>query len=249
MEDPLNEAGFDWSQAGDGSSLAELIAAAANADPDALLPARPVTGRKPAVGAKKHFSCAFVYGSDAGRVMHTESLTEKHVAFALLARPDVVELKNQVLFTWDAEDGSKKWHHFDLFITKTDGSRVAIMVKYDEKLSFKEFQAEIVDIASHVTAEFADRVTIMTEKHLDPVDLHNAKLFKAVRRRDPEVDMAMLDAVSDLVGAAKIGDLVAHTGLGGRGFRSIARLIGARELELQRPMRIDYDTHIIRRAA
>lgn len=249
MKPTLNKSGFDWSQTSDGSSLAEAIAAAASADPDALLPARPVSGRKPAVGAQKHFSCSFVYGPDAGCVMHTESLTEKHVAFALLARPDVVEVKNQVLFTWDAEDDSKKWHHFDLFITKTDGIRVAIMVKYDEKLSFEEFQAEIADIASHVTAEFADRVTIMTEKHLDPVDLHNAKLFKAVRRRDPEVDMAMRDAVSDLVGAAKIGDLVAHTGLGGRGFRSIARLIGARELELQRPMRIDYDTHVIRRAA
>lgn len=82
----------------------------------------------------------------------------------MLVRPDVVELKNQVLFTWDAEDGSKKWHHFDLFITKKDGSRVAIMVKYDEKLSSEEFQAKIADIASHVTDEFADRVTIMTEK-------------------------------------------------------------------------------------
>lgn len=59
----------------------------------------------------------------------------------------------------------------------------------------------------------------------------------------------MRDAVSGLVGAAKIGDLLEHTGLGGRGFRSIARLVGARELELQRPARIDYDTHIIRRAA
>lgn len=249
MEYPLNETGFNWRQAGDGGSLAEAITAAANADPDALLPARPVTGRRPTVGAQKHFSCAFVYGQGAGCVMHTDSLTEEHVAFALLARPDVVEVKNQVSFTWDAEDGSKKWHHFDLFITKTDGSRVAIMVKYDEKLSFEEFQAEIADIASHVTDEFADRVTIMTEKHLDPVDLHNAKLFKAVRRRDPKVDVAMRDAVAGLVGAAKIGDLVAHTGLGGRGFRSIARLIGARELELPRPMRIGYDTHVMRRAA
>jgi hypothetical protein len=37
-------------------------------------------------------------------------------------------------------------------------------------------------------------------------------------------------------------------GLVGRGFRSIARLIGARELELQTPMRIDYDSRVIRRS-
>jgi len=54
-------------------------------------------------------------------------------------------------------------------------------------------------------------------------------------------------AVADLVGAVKIGDLIAHTGLAGRGFRSIARLIGADELALQTPMRIDYDSRVIRR--
>ncbi len=249
MKHPLNENGFDWSQTSDGSSLACVLAAAGNADPDALLPARPLTARKPAVGAKKHFSCAFVLGRGAGCVMHTDSLTEKRVAFVMSARPDIVELGNQVLFTWDTEDGAKGKHYFDFLVTKTDGSRVAIMVKYDKKLSLEEFQAEIADIASQVTAEFADRVTIMTEKHLDPIDLHNATLFKAVRKPDPETDDIMRDAVSGLVGAAKIGDLVEHTGLGGLGFRSIARLIGARELELQRPMRIDYDTHVFRRAA
>lgn len=249
MEYPLNQTGFDGSQASDGSSLARTLEAAASADPSAMLPERPVTARTPGVGARKHFSCAFVHGPGAGSVMHTDSLTEKRVAFVLLTRPDVVKLENQVLFTWDEEDGSKGRHYFDFLITKTDGSRIAIMIKYDEKLSLEAFQAEIANTASHVTAEFADRVTIMTEKHLDPVDLHNATLFKATRKPDPEADAIMRDTVAKLVGAAKIGDLVAHTGLGGRGFRSIARLIGARELELPRPMRIDYDTHIIRRAA
>ncbi len=249
MEHPLNENGFDRSLDSDSSTLADALAAAANADPDTLLPARPITGRKPTVGAQKHFSCSFVHGPGAGCVMHTDTLTEKHVAFVLLARPDVVELENQVLFTWDGEDGSNKRHHFDFLVTKTDGSRVAIMIKYDEKLSMEEFRAEIADIASYVTAEFADRVTIMTEKDLDSVDLHNATLFKATRKADPEAEAVMRDAVSGLVGTAKIDDPITLTGLGGRGFRAIARLIGDRELGLQTPVRIDYDTHVIRRAA
>ena len=123
------------------------------------------------------------------------------------------------------------------------------MVKYDKKLSDEEFQAEIIEIASQVSSDFADRVTLMTEKHFDPIDLFNATLFNAVRQPDPEVDSAIRNAVSGLVGAAKIGDLIAWTGLGGRGFRSIARLIGARELELQRQMRIDYDSYVTRRTA
>ncbi|MFD2739799.1 hypothetical protein ACFSUD_09485, partial [Sulfitobacter aestuarii] len=84
-------------------------------------------------------------------------------------------------------------------------------------------------------------------KRLEAVQTNRAT--SAVRQPDPMVDSAMRNAVSDLVGAAKIGDLIAYTGLGGRGFRSIARLIGARELELQRQMRIDYDSYVTRRAA
>lgn len=247
MDHHLNETGLDLSQTSDGSSLA--YAAAANTNSEAILPARPATGRKPAVGAKKHFSCTIVHGAGAGCVMNTESLTEKRVALVLLARPDVVNLENQVLFNWQAKDGSQKRHFFDFRATMADGSRIAIMVKHHKKLSAEEFQAEIATISSQVTPDFADRVTIMTEKHLDPVDVYNATLFNAVRKPDPEADAAMADAVSGLVGTAKIGDLISHTGLGGRGFRSIARLIGARELELQCPMRIDYDTHVIRRAA
>lgn len=213
------------------------------------LPERPATDRTPGVGAKKRFSCTFVHGPGAGCVMDTESLTEKRVAFVLLARTDVAKLENQVLFTWGQEDGPKERHTFDFRATMVDGSRVAIMVKYDKKLSDEKFIAKSSRIVAHVTTDFADRVTLLTEKHLDPVAVHNAILFNAVRKPDPDADAVMRDAVSNLIGAAKIGDLIQHTGLGGRGFRSIARLIGAHELELQRPARIDYDSYVMRRAA
>lgn len=123
------------------------------------------------------------------------------------------------------------------------------MVSYDKKLSQEEFLANSSLIASNVTADFADRVTLMTEKHLDPVAVHNATLFNAVRQPDPEADALMRDTVAELIGAAKIGDLIAYTDLGGRGFRSIARLIGAHELKLEGHVRVDYDSRVMRRAA
>jgi hypothetical protein len=179
--------------------------------------------------------------------MELESLTEKRVALVLLARENVAELESQVPFPWKDDDDDKKTHYFDLRATMTDGSRVAIMVKYDKKLEQEEFRAHIANIAKQVKPPFADRVRLMTEAHLDPVELHNATLFNAVRKPDHEADAVMRAAVADLVGAVKIGDLIAHTDLAGRGFRSIARLIGAHELALQKPMRIDYDSRIIRR--
>jgi len=247
MAHPLNKNCSTWSQAGDENVRA--IVASYDIDADAMLPARPTTDRTPGVGAKKHFSCAFVHGPGAGSVMKTDSLTEKRVALVLQARADVADLENQVLFTWGPEDGPKERHFFDFRATMTDGSRVAIMVKYDEKLSDEEFFAKSSRIAAEVTADFADRVTLMTEKHLDPVAVHNATLLNAVRKPDPDADAIMRDMVSNLIGAAKIGDLIAYTGLGGRGFRSIARLIGAHELELRGRVRIDYDSHVTRRAA
>ena len=213
------------------------------------LPERPRTDRKPGVGAKKHFSCAFVHGPGAGIVMNTDSLTEKRVALVLLARPDVVLLENQVRFPWYAEDGSEKRHYFDFRATMANGDRVAIMVKYDKKLADQDFRAEIAEIAAQVTPEFADRVTLITEKHLDPIDVFNATLFNSVRRPDEAADAIMREAVKGLNGAANVGDLIAHTGLKGRGFRSIARLIGSRELQLQDRVRVDYDSLVMRGAA
>lgn len=130
-----------------------------------------------------------------------------------------------------------------------DGSRVAIMVKYHKKLEQEDFRAEIACIASQVTPDFADRVTIMTEKHLDPIEVHNATLFNAVRQPDPAADSVMREAIGKLVGAAKISDLIDHTGLGGRGFRSIARLINNCEANLQEQARIDYNSLIVRSVA
>lgn len=246
MDDKLKQTDIDLCQKFDGTP-GTTVAASAASDVNSQLPARLATGRKVALGAKKHFSCAIVYGPDAGFVMELESLTGKRVALVLLARENVAELESQVPFHWKDDDDDKKTHYFDLRATMTDGSRVAVMVKYDKKLSDEEFRAEIACIADQVSTSFADRVTLMTEAHLDPVALHNAKLFNAVRKPDPEADAAIRAAVANLVGAVKIGDLIAHTGLAGRGFRSIARLIGAHELALQTPMRIDYDSRVIRR--
>ncbi|RKF13069.1 hypothetical protein D6850_16360 [Roseovarius spongiae] len=164
MDHHLNETGLDLSQTSDGSSLA--YAAAANTNSEAMLPARPVTARKPAVDGKKHFACAFVHGPGAGCVMNTDSLTEMRVALVLLARPDVVNLENQVLFNWQAKDGSQKRLFFDFRATMADGSRIAIMVKYDKKLADDDFRDLIGCFAEQVTQDFADRVTIMTEKRL-----------------------------------------------------------------------------------
>ena len=182
--------------------------------------------------------------------MRVESLTEKRIALVLLARRDVAELENQVPFAWLEKDGSGHTHFFDFRATLTGGSRVAIMVKYGKKLEQDDFRALITRISSQVPPNFADRVTIMTEKDVDPVELYNATLVNSVRGDDPDSDAMMRDVIGSMTGSGRVGDLVDHTGLGARGFRSIVRLIGSHQIELQQRTRISYDCHVtLRRAA
>jgi hypothetical protein len=213
-------------------------------------PVRLNTTRAIAVGEKKHFTCDLVFGPGSGQVMRVESLTEKRIALVLLARIDVAKLENQVPFAWVEKDGSRHTHFFDFRATLTNGSRVAIMVKYEKKLEQDDFRALIARISSQVLPSFADRVTVMTEKDVDPVDLYNATLVNSIRGDDPEADAVMREVVASMAGYGKIGDLIENTGLGARGFRSIVRLIGSHEIELQQPTRISYDSQVtMRRAA
>ena len=82
MDQDWNDTDIEWTQ---GVMPHSAYDAPANLAANDALPARPVTDRNPGVGAKKHFSCAFVYGPGAGVVMNTESLTENLVGLVLLA--------------------------------------------------------------------------------------------------------------------------------------------------------------------
>ncbi len=93
------------------------------------LPRRLQTTRKIAKGRRAHFTGQFTFGPDEGRTMDAESNTELRVALVTTARPDVVDLENQVPFAWVKPDGTPGTHHFDFRVLMADGMRRAIMVK------------------------------------------------------------------------------------------------------------------------
>jgi hypothetical protein len=208
---------------------------------------RPYIGRKMGFGAKKHFTGSFVHGDHEGDVMDVQSHTEFQTALVMLARRDVVRLENQVAFEWIDVDGKRRTHYFDFRVTLRDGRRIALVVKWSTKARKPQFKEVTARIASQVPPAFADEVLVVTERHLDPIEVHNAELIHAARFPEPEVDAAARHTILCLGGAAKIGDLVAAVGHGGQGFRAIVRLIGAHELELVEHERITYETFVRRR--
>ncbi len=113
------------------------------------------------------------------------------------------------------------------------------MVKNSRKAAKEDFIAEMRCLASQVTPDIADRVSLITERHLDPIEVHNAELIHSVRLPDPEADAAVRRVVAGLIGAVKIKDIVAAAGCSGRGFLAVVRMIRKHELELVAHERIE----------
>lgn len=217
------------------------------ADGGLVMPARLQTTRKIAKGRRKHFTGQFTFGSDEGRTMDNESNNELLVALVAIARPDVVDLENQVPFKWVKPDGEQATHHFDFRVLMADGKRRAIMVKSEQRRQQPEVQNELAQIAAQVTPDFADEVVVMTERDIDPVEYFNAEMMHEMRRPDPEADAAARRVMGEIVASAQIQGLVEAIGLGARGFRAVVRLIRSHELELINKVRIAHEAYVRRR--
>jgi len=217
------------------------------ADGGATMPAKLRTTRKVAKGTREHFTGQFTFGSDEGRTMDIESHTELCVALVTLARPNVVDLENQVPFKWVTSNGESGTHHFDFRALLADGTRRAIMVKSEYRRQQSEVQDELAQIAAQVTPEFADEVVVMTERDIDPVELFNAEMMHEMRRPDLEADAAARRVMGGLAAAVQIQDLVEAINLGARGFRAVVRLIRSHDLELTNKVRITHEAFVRRR--
>ena len=214
------------------------------------LPSPPDAARPISPKSKGHFTGHLIVGDGGGRVLEVESHLEMTIALILSMRPDVADLENQVPFRWKCAQTSKwKTHFFDFRVNKLDGSRTAIIAKRSKKLACEEFRAESLEIARQITTDFADQVTIMTERDIDPVELHNAAFLHGLREVDPEADSAARRFLARTVGAVPVRDIVAAVDLAGRGFRAVGRLVRNKELELLRKERLAMDTLVMRRAA
>lgn len=176
--------------------------------------------REFATASKGHFTGQLTVGKGAGRLIHLESHLEMQTALVLMMRKDFAEIEEQVAFEWRDEDGDPRTHYFDFRVTSKGGKRSAIAVKPSGRLNKKNFLAEMSLIAGQMTPSFADDVRVVTEQHLDPVELYNAELLYGVRGVDIEADEAAEEAVSSLLGAVSLEQLTQVIGLGARGFRA-----------------------------
>lgn len=213
-----------------------------------ILPRPPKAIRRITMGVKQHFTGSLIIGEGEGQIIEFESHTEMKTALVMLARQEVTDLENQIPFSWTDNTGKARTHFFDFRLSMRNGTRIALIVKNSRKAAKEDFIAEMRCLAGQVTPDVADRVSLITEKHLDPTEVHNAELIHSVRLPDPEPDAAVREVIAGMNGSIKIKDLVASSAFLGRGFLAVVRMIGKHELELVNRERIEPEVLVRRKS-
>lgn len=190
------------------------------------------------LASKGHCTIHAVLGQGAGVRINAESWTEYRNMLLLNARPDVAEIREQVIFEYGS--GKKPSSHvFDLVAEFHDGRIVAYTVKPEVRLVSGRFLKEMREVAWWVREKrFADDVRLITEEDLDPVELHNAQIIAAVRGQQPEVDAEVIAIAKTAQQGRSLRDLTRETGRGADGYRALLRLVRDGVLRLEQRERI-----------
>jgi len=97
--------------------------------------------------------------------------------------------------------------------------------------------------------EFADRVIVLTERNINPVELHNTSFLDSIKELDLEADAAARRAMRGVQGGRVVGEIVKDVGMAARRFRAVGRLLRRGELKLTKLERITAQSFVRRVAA
>jgi hypothetical protein len=210
-------------------------------------PGPSVATRIPSPRSRGSSRSSIVGGAEPRRI-YCESGLEEKTAYVLHAHPNFADLWEQPsAVKYIDHHGKKRRHTFDFLLLLKNGTRIAIQVKPSKRSA--KWKPILERIAAQMPRRFADYVLLLTEKDLPRNDVYNAMLIHAVRRDPPRgVDERLREIVMTLNGSVRIADLVKHSGLEGRGFRAVVRLIANGELRVHGGGRIDYGTSVSRAA-
>lgn len=156
-----------------------------------------------------------------------ESHPEKKTLLLLLARCDIFDIWDQppeVKYT--RRNGDLAKHTFDYLATFASGEKVAIAVKPASRAQRLNFLQELAAVEACLSPTFADRVALVTEHELDPLEVRNAALLHMFRQMpDTEADQIIADELAVLREPVLLADLVKRTGLEARAFRAVFKAI------------------------
>ncbi|UMY17115.1 Tn7 transposase TnsA N-terminal domain-containing protein [Methylobacterium organophilum] len=226
------------------STQFKTTTAAGTAPPHLFRPPGPNRASRNVRVRSRSTSCSTLVVGDTPREMPCESDLERKAALAFMARPDVVDVREQPpAVPYRDEAGVRREHTFDLLVTLTTGRRILFEVKPAKIAERKNLRAKMELIAGQVPRHVADEVNIVTDRKLGRAVTHDAELVHYARGCvDPEADAAVAGIVDGLNGSVTVETLVKASGLGASAFAAVVRLIASGRLRVMGRPRIGYDT-------
>ncbi|WP_157373968.1 hypothetical protein [Salipiger sp. CCB-MM3] len=183
--------------------------------------------RKIPKSSKGHFVGELVFNrGEVRQRLGFASMTEHNAALCLIYRPDFLDIEEQLAsLPFILPNGKASQHFFDFRVTFRGGRRICISVKPERIAQTYLYQATMARIRQAAIGSICDDVRTITERNIDPVELHNAKLFHSARDPEPQLDAQILDGLTKIESPVSIGEFLEGLGIGARGFRSVARAI------------------------
>ncbi|MFA3920458.1 TnsA endonuclease N-terminal domain-containing protein [Ruegeria hyattellae] len=182
------------------------------------------------------------------RIVYFESKLEQRVLFLLLARPDLVDLREQPpMIRYRDEQGQLKHHFFDFLIELRSGRRVAIAVKPAKIARRSRFVRNLRCIRQEMRKDYAHDIVLITDQDFTKAEALNAERYHEFRRnRDLEADKALSHVLASTSFPTTVGKLAQRVGRNGKGYRAVVIAIFEGLLFADKATLIDADTPVFR---
>lgn len=190
-------------------------------------PAKSRAVRRIPKTSKKHFVGELVFNrGDQPQRLGWGSLLEHDAALCMIYRSDFKDIEEQLAaLPFILPNGNASHHFFDFRVTKKGNRRICISVKPEKIAATFEYRAIIAEVKKSAIGNICDDVKTVTERNIHPFRLHNAALFHAARDPEPQLDGDVVDCLKGMPNAISIEDFLETSGIGGRGFFSVARAL------------------------
>ncbi len=165
--------------------------------------------------------------------LKTESHLEGACHYVAMADPNVVHIWDQPkpvkYYEWD---GRKAEYTADALIEYRSGLKVLVETKPSAIAIKHQTELKLTRVAEFVPADFANQVTLFTEKSCPKWLVADARrLHEFQKHPDPEADDAIREVIDRLSGTTTLGALAGKTDLAGRGFRAAFRAVFRGEIQ------------------
>lgn len=165
------------------------------------------------------------------RRYHYEGTAERRNLIALLADPDVVELREQVKVVYVDRYGDRRTHCLDLLVILRDGTRRARSVKRAGRGA--AHAEEFSQVAAGAENLDADEFVILTDHDVTDAELCNAQqVLASGREHDAVAQRAVREACGRLPARVTLREVAVASGLSKRGYRAALVLFKTGELKL-----------------